>query len=437
MTLVSEFVASLKSRRIADYLAIAVGISFPWSTSATSILLTLWLLAYFPTFKFADLRKELLTPAGGFPILLFVWAAVGMSWADTSWRESLDGLRQFDKLLFIPVALAYFRRSNFGVPAVCAFIVSCVVLLALSFVTALWPGLQWWQSWGPGVPVKNYVTQSAEFAVSAFCILYVAIDAWKAGALRFSIIAFIVAFAFIVFMVFVVTSRTELVVIAALVVAFSARLYGLKGLLGGVVTLCIISAIAWTTSSYLRTRIAQTESDMKAFRSDTSITSTEYRLEFWKKSIRFIYTAPLFGHGTGSIRPLFEQSAVGNTGIAAVLTSKPHNQILAVAIQLGVAGTIILCGMWLAHLLVFTEPGVTAWLGMVVVIQNFAGSLFNTHLFDFTEGWIYVCCVGALGGACLRDSDSSDAQRRSSLRHFEQVLPKWLAQCLKLRGRSH
>jgi O-antigen ligase len=428
MTAIGQFLHNYKSRRFTDYLAVAVAISFPWSTSATSIFLALWLLAYLPTFKFADLRKELFTPAGGLPVLLFAWAAVGILWADASWKESIDGLRQFDKVLFIPVVVAYFRRSDFAVPAVLAFIASCVVLLALSVVTAFWPELQWWRSWGPGVPVKNYVTQSAEFAISAFCLFYISVDAWKAHAYRFSIVAIIIAGAFIGFMLFVVTSRTELVGIAALVVAFGARLYGWKGLLGGVATLCIIVSISWATSTYLRTRIFQTESDMKTYRSDILITSTGYRLEFWKKSIAFISTAPLFGHGTGSIKPLFERAAVGKTGISAVVTSNPHNQIFAVAIQLGVIGTVILCGMWLAHLLMFTGRGAAAWFGMAVVIQNFMGSLFNTHLFDFTEGWIYVCCVGALGGACLRNCDSSRAQEGPRMRYFEGILPKkWLA----------
>ena len=308
--------------------------------------------------------------------------------------------------------------------AVLAFAASCVGLLALSLITVLWPGLQWWQSWGPGVPVKNYVTQSAEFAIAAFFLFYLSIDAWKAGAYRRSIAACLIASTFIVFMLFIVTSRTELFAIAALIVVFGARLYGWRGLLFGVATLGVIALIAWDTSSYLRTRITKTESDMQTYLSDTVFTSTGYRLEFLKKSITFIKAAPVFGHGSGSIKPLFEQAAAGKSGISAVVTSNPHNQIFAVAIQLGLIGAVILCGMWLAHFLMFVGPGATAWFGLVVVIQNITGSLFNTHLFDFTEGWIYVCCVGALGGTCLRNIDLPLAPEQSSLGVFERLLPK-------------
>jgi len=37
------------------------------------------------------------------------------------------------------------------------------------------------------------------------------------------------------------------------------------------------------------------------------------------------------------------------------------------------------------------------------VVQNVANSLFNSHLFDFQEGWIYVLGVGVAGGMAYRD----------------------------------
>ena len=57
--------------RIADGLAVAVAVSLPWSTSATGILVVLWLLALIPTLDWAEVRRELATPAGGLPVLLF------------------------------------------------------------------------------------------------------------------------------------------------------------------------------------------------------------------------------------------------------------------------------------------------------------------------------------------------------------------------------
>lgn len=399
--LFARFSYSIKSRCLTDYLAIAIAISIPWSTSATSILMVIWLVAFLFTLNFADLRTEIFTPAGGIPFLLFAWAAFGMLWANITWTESFAGLRQFDKLIFIPVLLAYFRRSNIGMWVIAGFVISCIALLILSLIITLRPELQW-RPGDLGVPVKNYITQSVEFAISAFWLFYISIDAWKERQHIIAILASLIALAFVGDLVFVVTSRTELIVIATLIFLFGARLYGWRGLLLGVTALSVAMLIAWHESSYLRDRIHTTQLEIKAYDMGGKISSTAYRIQFLRTSIDIITAAPLIGHGTGTIRQLFEQSAIGKTGVSAVVTSNPHNQVFAVAIQLGLVGTAVLCVMWLMHVMMFLGPGMAAWFGFVIVIQNIIGSLFNTHLFDFTEGWIYVCLVGVLGGMCTR-----------------------------------
>jgi hypothetical protein len=64
--------------------------------------------------------------------------------------------------------------------------------------------------------------------------------------------------------------------------------------------------------------------------------------------------------------------------------------------------------MWLAHLWLFRGPGVAAWLGLVVVAQNIVSSLFNSHLSDFSQGWLYVFGVGILGGVVLRGTSVAE-----------------------------
>ena len=96
----------------------------------------------------------------------------------------------------------------------------------------------------------------------------------------------------------------------------------------------------------------------------------------------------------------------GGTGSAATATTNPHNQTFAVAIQLGLAGAVVLWAMWIAHLLLFRGSGLAEWIGFVVVVQNIVGSLFNSHLFDFGQGWVYVVGVGVAGGAVLRHRPS-------------------------------
>ena len=127
------------------------------------------------------------------------------------------------------------------------------------------------------------------------------------------------------------------------------------------------------------------------------------RLEYWRKSLGFFAEAPVVGHGTGTIPMLFRRDATADT-VPNLLTTNPHNQVLAVAIQLGVIGVVVLVAMWVAHLALFRGSTLIAWFGLTAVVQNVVGSVFNSYLFDFGQGWLYVLGVGIAGGMVLRET---------------------------------
>ena len=91
------------------------------------------------------------------------------------------------------------------------------------------------------------------------------------------------------------------------------------------------------------------------------------------------------------------------------MVGNPHNQTLNVAVQWGAVGIVVLYAMWLLHLLLFRGEGLVAWIGLLVVVQNIFTSLFNSHLFDFHEGWMYVLGVGVAGGMVLRARSGGEA----------------------------
>jgi hypothetical protein len=114
-------------------------------------------------------------------------------------------------------------------------------------------------------------------------------------------------------------------------------------------------------------------------------------------------SAPIIGHGTGSIAEEFRRVTAGKSGVSGLATVNPHNQTFAVAIQLGVFGAILLWAMWMAHLALFRGPSILAWFGLLVVIDNILSSAAHSHLFDFNSGWLYVFGTGVLGGTILRE----------------------------------
>jgi len=168
-------------------------------------------------------------------------------------------------------------------------------------------------------------------------------------------------------------------------------------------TMMVFVGAAWAASPHLRARAATFLTDYQRYKESNIPTSMGLRLEFWQKSLRFFAEAPIIGHGTGSTRGLFEQAATGPRVLAAgQVIGNPHNQTLNVAIQWGLIGIIVLYAMWWFHLLMFRGDGLVTWIGLLVVVQNFFTSLFNSHLFDFHEGWMYVLGVGIAGGMTLK-----------------------------------
>jgi hypothetical protein len=166
--------------------------------------------------------------------------------------------------------------------------------------------------------------------------------------------------------------------------------------------LATMAALAWASSPQLQQTTEAFFTDYQLYRTQNAATSMGLRLEFWKKSLEFFAEAPIIGHGTGSIRGLFQQAASGEISSATrEVIGNPHNQTLNVAVQWGMVGVVLLYAMWLVHLLLFRGEGLVAWIGLLVVVQNIFTSLFNSHIFDFHEGWMYVLGVGVAGGMIM------------------------------------
>ncbi len=384
---------------LADYLAAAVVISLPWSTSATSILVPLWVMAVALTLDGESLRQVGGMPAAALPIALVVLALAGMLWAAVAWPERLYGAEPFLKLLVLPLLFIHFSRSGRGEMVLAGFFTSACVLLALSWLLVLIPQIPWPAKF-QGVPVKDYIIQSGIFTLCFFALLDRAVVMWGKARAK-SVLLVGLALIFIGNIVFVALGRTSLVVIAVLFMLFGLKHFERRALAVFVAAGVALAAVAWSTSPYLRFRVMHIVEDLDSSHADANETSAGARLGFWKMSARIVRDAPLLGHGTGSTQAMLAQSAAADPTAPADATN-PHNQVLATAIPLGLFGVALLLAMWIAHFRMFLLPGPAAWIGISVVAQNFVGSLFNSHLFDFTQGWLYVFGVGIAGGIMLR-----------------------------------
>jgi O-antigen ligase len=402
---------------IADVFAILAALTLPWSTSLVAIFVVCWLGAVAWVMDWGAFARLLKQPICYLPLALVGLAVIGTLWSDAAWKARMFAISPTLKLLVLPVLFYHFERSSRGIWVFVAFLVSCTLLMAASWMVAFDPSLTLkrpGEPGGRGIFVKNYIAQSQEFALCAVALAYPVFSLLRTNRVWQALLLGAISLGFIVNMAFVIVSRTAMVTMPIMLAVFAVLHLKWRTSLTIFSALAVLAGLAWATSPQLQRTTDTFLRDYQLYKTENAPTSIGIRLEFWKKSLRFFAEAPVIGHGTGSTRGLFEKAATGDTySASSQVIGNPHNQTLNVAVQWGVIGIILLYAMWLVHLLLFRGEGLVAWIGLLVVVQNIFTSLFNSHIFDFHEGWMYVLGVGVAGGMVLRARSRGEAREPS------------------------
>ena len=388
--------------RNLDILTVMIAAVLPWSTSAVSIIAALWLVALVPTVDVKELARTLKRPVCMVPIALVALALVGTLWSEAPWAARLQGIGPPLKLLMLPLLVYHFQRSPRAMWVFLAFLASCTLLMLVTWLLVIDPSLTLKPAIEKtcGVFVKNYIDQGQEFTLCVIAMIYPVMTLLKENRRLLASLLIAAALGMIFHMLFVIASRTSMAILPVMLAAFALRHLRWRGI-AAVAAITVVGGVIWSMTPRM-CRSETLSQDFERYYGRNMPTSAGLRLEFWKKSLGFMREAPLIGHGTGSTRGLFERAASGDAlGASGNVVSNPHNQTLAVGVQWGIVGVIVLYAMWLLHLLLFRGGGLVPWIGLLVVVQNMASSLFNSHLFDFHEGWMYVLGVGVAAGTVL------------------------------------
>jgi O-antigen ligase len=322
-----------------DLLAVLVAILLPWSTSGVSIALALWLIALAFTVEPRALAHSLTRPACALPIAFFALALLGMLWSDAPWSARLHGVSPLARFLALPLIIYHFERSPRGLWVFVGFLMSCALLAAMSCVAALDASLsaKLYFSRGPylpvnGVFVKNYIDQGQEFTLCAVALAYPIVTSLREKKTGQALLLMAAALWLVANMLFVVVSRTALVIMPIMLAVFVLLHLRWRGAVATLVVAALITAAVWSASPSLRATFHKFLADYQQTEVQNNPSGMGSRLEYWRKSLQFITDAPLIGHGTGSTRGLFERAAVGQTGVRAEIVGDPHNQTLNAAV---------------------------------------------------------------------------------------------------------
>ncbi len=159
---------------IADVFAILAALTLPWSTTLPAIFVPCWLGAVAWVMDWRAYGRSLAQPICYLPLAFTGLAILGMLWSDAAWGVRLYAVSPTLKLLVLPGLFYHFERSGRGMWVLIAFLVSCTLLMLVSWILLIEPGF----SLKPvalrerGIFVKNYIDQSQEFALCAVALAY-------------------------------------------------------------------------------------------------------------------------------------------------------------------------------------------------------------------------------------------------------------------------
>ncbi|WP_036303941.1 MULTISPECIES: O-antigen ligase family protein [Methylomicrobium] len=384
---VQERLLNMGGMTVALFLA---GIYFSTAIAVVASIVVglIWLLSA----RFVGLTTVLKRyPVAAWSLLLFGCLIAGLAYGTAPHDEAIASLKKYRELLFIPVLLSLLNRPRYRDLAWRAFVVASLVSLAISFLMSL-DVLE--TSSYHGASLKSRITHGIFIGFFAFYCLHRSMVGGPAGRLYLGLFLLAV---FNVF--FIVEGRTGQLMVLVLTVLFAVQRLSFKRCL----LTCLVLAIFFglflgfsnkakrvfegieNTQAYMQEKPEQTDSSMGQ------------RYTFWKYSAKLIAEKPLFGHGTGSFAEEYARVAQDEK----LLAQHPHNEFLFIGVQLGLFGLIPYFGFLSSQFFESRKlPDREKWLAQGLLISLLITSLFNTPIYDHTEGhWFAVMialCFAAL-----------------------------------------
>lgn len=391
------------SKRVAGWTAAALGFSLPISTSLDGILLVITVVAWTVSGAFTELprvvrenRMALLLPG------VFVLIAVGMVHGLAPFGERVRHLWKYDDLLFPLVFIPLFLDPHVRERGLWAFGLAMGLTLVISLgLAAGWIPTNSWLHGGPAnaTVFKQQITHNLLMAFAALLFAEVGRRAsvpWQRYGLAMLAIGAVID----VFML--VQGRTGQLVLCALIIMWSIRSFGLRGLAMGATAVAILVVLSYAMSPVFQKRVEKTMKELEKAQVETVApvgSSVGLRVEWYRRTAELIAAHPVTGVGTGSFARAYAELVPEPM---AVKPAHPHNQYLLTASELGAVGVVLLTGLF----------GILWWkfqsvhehlhgvLGQGVVIVLAIGCIFNSSLIDHTEGLFWGWMVSAaLAGA--------------------------------------
>jgi O-antigen ligase len=380
---------------------IALGASIPISTFVDGVLTVTIVLAWLAAVQWREVADAVRrNPVARIACVWFVVHALGTLYSFAAPDQVWRAIGKSATFLLIPIAVAVLRNDRDVRLAHFGFISAIGLTMLLSYLR--WAGLL-----PPDMPLlknagysasvvfKYHLTQNLLLAYGAFVFaVYARLVTTRNSRLFLAACAVLAATNVLI----IGDGRTGQVVLIVLAVYYGSWVGGRKGFVTALAGIFAVAFIAYAVpGSSVHKRAVLAFSDATEWRPGIhdKPSGVKERLEFYRRSLQILQANPLVGVGAGGFAAA-DRAVAARHGMPP--TDHPHNEYLLQAVELGVAGLILLIVMfWVLWRAAgrLAEPAHTALARGLVLMYAF-GSFGTSMLNDHAETLLFVWMTAVL-----------------------------------------
>lgn len=385
-TIASAFSVNVITRRCektAQWIAILTAFFLPLSTTMLSILYPLAA----GLSLCAGRWQERLLPCFRSPVILIFCVfyslfLIGILYSSAPAADITVTLLKYSKFLSVVFIFPLFTEKRYQQYAVNAFLTAMLITMLLAYLQTF-NLLHLNTSYTNASEIfKTHIETNFLMAFTAYLLIYKSIHQTKYRLFwrLFLILAVINVF-------FLSTGRSGYIVFFVLLALFLWQQFKWRGLVIALISLAILSFTVYTFSENFKTRMLQLKRGLILYQQGNSKSSIGHRLRFVENSLILIKQHPVIGTGTGSFKTEYAKIATEKK----LQTNNPHNEFINIAVQLGLAGLLVLL---MVFYIPWREsarlPAFEKYLAQGTVLAIFTGCFGNSWLMDITESHFYL-----------------------------------------------
>ncbi|PPC91037.1 MAG: polymerase [Methylobacter sp.] len=381
-----------KAEIVCLYLAIITGVAAPISTAVTSFAYAGFFLAWLVSGQILKtLHVSLSQPAGKAILVFFIWLAIGMLYAPTSWHDKVITLLSWKKIFFTLILLGLFIEKKWKHRFI--FVYMIVMTLSVSISWGLWLlGLPVLDK-ELGIIMTNHTSQSMAFVAASLCCLYL----WSENSFvnkQWLLIAFLL---FASNILFISASRSGYLALPVAIIFVIICLNNRKHLLSVLLVVLTVFTVAYFTSTMFKSSIEKGVEESASYKTSENFTSIGARMIFLENTLELIKQRPLIGYGTSSFKNVYGAYAEKKyNDWRGEPVSDPHNQYLFVWFENGLIGLLLFLGYIFTVLKQSLSGNKFAFIAAGFMLAVCSTSFFNSHFKTFPEGFLLAFFIGIL-----------------------------------------